>query len=194
MRKVLMFNMVTLDGFFEGPHGEIDWHRVDAEFNEFAAEQLDSVDVLLFGRKTYTMMAGYWPTPLAIHDDPVIAEKMNTKAKLVFSRTLKTAEWSNTRLVGENAAEELLELKAQPGRDLIVFGSANLSAALTERGLIDEYRLIVNPVVLGAGRPLFEGFPEKIGLKLLGTRTFGNGNVLVRYRPDGKNGGGNGSR
>jgi dihydrofolate reductase len=186
MRKVLMFNMVTLDGFFEGPHGEIDWHRVDAEFNEFAAEQLDSVDVLLFGRKTYEMMAGYWPTPLAIRDDPVIAEKMNTKSKLVFSRTLKKANWSNTLLVGENAAGELLKLKAQPGRDLIVFGSANLSAALTELALIDEYRLMVNPVVLGAGRPLFEATHERIGLTLLGTRSFGNGNVLVRYHPEGK--------
>jgi dihydrofolate reductase len=194
MRKVLMFNMVTLDGFFEGPHGEIDWHRVDAEFNEFAAEQLDSVDALLFGRKTYAMMAGYWPTPLAIRDDPVIAEKMNTKSKLVFSRTLKKAAWSNTRLVGENAAEELLKLKAQPGRDLIILGSANLSAALTEDGLIDEYRLIVNPVILGTGRLLFEDVHEKLGLKLLGTRAFGNGNVLIRYQPDEKKAGGNGSR
>ena len=186
MRKVLMFNMVTLDGFFEGPNGDISWHRVDEEFNQFAAGQLDSMEGLLFGRKTYAMMASYWPTAQAIQDDPVIAGKMNAKSKIVFSRTLKKAEWDHTRLVNGEASEELTTLKRQPGGDLIVFGSADLAASLTAAGLIDEYRLMVNPVLLGAGRPLFADVSAQIGLRLLEARPFRNGNVLLRYASAGK--------
>jgi len=186
MRKVLMFNMVSLDGFFEAPDGGIDWHRVDAEFNRFAAAQLDAVGTLLFGRKTYQLMAGYWPTALATGDDPLIAEKMNAKPKVVFSRTLKTAEWENTRLIGEAAFEALGALKGQPGGDLIVLGSAELCAGLLQVGLIDELRLMVNPVVLGGGRPMFAGGPGRVGLELLEARSFANGNVLLRYRPEGR--------
>ena len=102
MRKVILFNMVTLDGFFEGPNREINWHHVDEEFNEFAIDQLDSADGLLFGRVTYEMMASYWPTPAARTNDPIVAGKMNALPKFVFSRTLKKAEWNNTKLVKEN--------------------------------------------------------------------------------------------
>ena len=110
MRKVILFMMVTLDGFFEGPNGEIDWHNVDQEFNKFAIEQLDSVDILLFGRKTYELMASYWPTPAAATDDPIVADKMNRLPKIVFSKTLSSVEWQNTRLVKENVAEEVAKL------------------------------------------------------------------------------------
>lgn len=183
MRKVILFNMVTLDGFFEGPNKEIDWHNVDEEFNEFAREQLDSVDTLLFGRVTYDMMASYWPTPLGIKDDPVIAGKMNAKAKVVFTNTLDKAAWNNTSIAKGETSGEIMKLKQQPGKDLIVFGSATLAARLTKNGLIDEYRVMVNPVILGGGKPLFECINKTIKLKLINTRTFKSGNVLLYYQP-----------
>ena len=162
MRKVILFDMATLDGFFAGPNGEIDWHRVDEEFNEFAIAQLDSADGLLFGRVTYQGMASYWPTDMARTDDPIVAGKMNTLPKIVFSRTLDKVEWNNTRLVKGNVEEEISKLKQQPGQDWLLFGSADLASTLTNLGLIDEYRVMVNPVVLGHGKPLFKDIKEKL--------------------------------
>ena len=183
MRKVFLFMMVTLDGFFEGPDHEIDWHNVDEEFNEFATQQLNELDTLLFGRVTYEVMASYWPTQFAKEDDPVVAGKMNTIPKIVFSRTLDKAEWENSRLVKENVAEEITKLKQQPGRDLAIFGSSDLTASLLEMGMVDELRIMVNPVVLGKGKTLFKGIDEKVNLKLLKTKTFRSGNVLLYYQP-----------
>jgi dihydrofolate reductase len=183
MRKIILFNLITLDGFFAGPNGEIDWHNVDEEFNDFAIEQLSSADGLIFGRVTYQLMASYWPTPTAITDDPIVAAKMNSIPKIVFSKTLEKADWSNTRLVKGNVVEEITRLKQQPGRDMYVFGSANLAAAFTNNGLIDEYRLIVNPVVLGRGIPLFKDIKDRLDLKLINTRTFRSGNILLYYEP-----------
>ena len=183
MSKLYVFNMITLDGFFEGLQNDISWHNVDGEFNEFAIAQLDATECLLFGRVTYELMAGYWPTPAALADDPVVAGKMNRLPKIVFSRTLSKAEWNNTRLVKENIGEEISKLKEKPGKDLAVFGSANLSLTLLRLGLIDEYRIIVNPVVLGKGRSMFEGIPGRLDLKILSVRTFGSGNVLLCYQP-----------
>lgn len=186
MRNLFLFMMVTLDGFFEGPDHSIDWHNVDEEFNDFAIDQLDEIDTLLFGRVTYEGMASYWPTPVAIEDDPVVAGKMNAIPKIVFSRTLDRADWSNSRLVKENIAEEISQLKQQPGRDLAIFGSANLTMSLLQMGLVDELRLMVNPVVLGEGKPLFADIHEKLNLKLIKTRVFRSGNVLLCYQPDKK--------
>ncbi len=184
MRKVLFFMLVTLDGYIEGPGQDIDWHNVDEEFNTFAVEQLNAVDTLLFGRVTYVGMAGYWPTPEAMANDPQVAEAMNSKSKIVFSRTLETADWANTRLIKDHVAEEVLKLKQAPGQDMIVFGSSNLAASFSDMGLIDEYRIMVCPVVLGAGTPLFHGLQERLKLKLLKTRVFGNGIVLHYYAPE----------
>jgi dihydrofolate reductase len=183
MRKVILYMMVTLDGFFEGPNGEIDWHNVDQEFNELAIEQLDSVDILLFGRKTYELMASYWPTPAAATDDPIVADKMNRLPKIVFSKTLSSVEWQNTRLVKENVAEEVAKLVQQPGKDLIIFGSSDLAVTFIQHGLLDEFRIMVNPVILGDGKSLFQGIDAKLNLKLLKTRTFRSGNVLLYYQP-----------
>ena len=183
MRKMFVFNMVTLDGFFEGPNQSIDWHNVDAEFNTFAAEQLSTIGVILFGRVTYQCMASYWPTPLAIEDDPVIAAQMNAFPKIVVSRTLDKAEWNNTRLIKDNVADEVIRLKQQPGKDLAIFGSANLTASLMQLGLVDEFRIMVNPIVLGKGTPLFKDIGQPLPLKLIKTRTFGSGNVLLYYQP-----------
>ena len=127
MRKLFTFNMVTLDGFFEGPNGEIDWHNADnQEFNDFAIEQMSSIDTILFGRRTYQMMASYWPTEIAVQSDPIVADLMNRFSKVVFSRTLETVDWNNTRLIHENAGQEIRTMKRQPGKDLAIFGSAEL--------------------------------------------------------------------
>jgi dihydrofolate reductase len=166
MRKVILQMMVSVDGFFEGPHQEIDWHVVDAEFNELAAEFLDSVDTILFGRTTYEMMAAYWPTPSAMKDDPMIAGKMNAMRKIVFSRTLEKADWNNTTLVKGDAAEDVARLKKMPGKDIAIFGSSKLAVSLSERGLIDEYRIMVNPVALGSGHSLFGGMKGRLKLRL----------------------------
>jgi len=182
MRKVFMFNLITLDGFFEGPNRDISWHNVDDEFNEFAIHQLGELDTLLFGRVTYQLMASYWPTPVAIESDPIVAAKMNEIPKVVFSRTLDSVDWSHSRLA-KNAEAEISNLKQQPGKDMAIFGSANLAASLIPAGLIDEFRIILNPVVLGKGTPLFQGVNDKLNLKLLRTKTFHNGNILLYYQP-----------
>jgi dihydrofolate reductase len=181
MRKLIMFNLVTIDGFFAGPNSEIDWHNVDTEFTEFAIDQLTSADGLLFGRVTYQLMASYWPTPDAARQAPVVAAKMNSISKVVVSRSLTNVEWHNTRLVKDDLQKELSELKRQPGKDLLLMGSAELGSNLTNLGLIDEYRIMFNPIVLGSGKPLFKKIEHQLALKLLDTKIFLSGNVLCRY-------------
>jgi dihydrofolate reductase len=183
MRKVLLFMFTSLDGFFEGPGQDITWHNFDDEMNQLSIEQLDSVDMLLFGRVTYEMMASYWPTSAAMADDPLTTEKMNTLPKLVFSKTLHEVEWQNTRLVKDNFVEEVTQLKAQPGKDLIIFGSSDLAVTFLEHDLLDEIRVMVNPIVLGGGKALFAGIKQPLKLKLLKTRAFASGNVLLHYQP-----------
>lgn len=184
MRKVVLFNMVSLDGYFESPDGDINWHTVDEEFNQFAIDQLDAADGLIFGRVTYELMAGYWPTPAALADDPLIANRMNALPKIVFSRTLEKVDWNNTRIIKANIVEELTSLKQQPGKDLLIFGSADLAAALIQNCLIDEFRVMVSPLILGGGTPLFQRIKTQLDLKLLEVKTFRNGNVLLTYQPN----------
>ncbi len=181
MRRTFLFNMMTLDGFFAGPAGEIDWHNVDKEFNDFAVEQLKEIGTLVFGRITYELMAAYWPKPSAVKDDPIVAERMNNLPKVVFSRTLYSVEWNHTRLVREDAPGELSRLREGTGKDVAIFGSANLAAGLLAAGLIEELRVMVNPVILGTGMPLFPDNDVRRRLKLLSSRTFNSGNVLLRY-------------
>jgi dihydrofolate reductase len=186
MRKIIVSEMITVDGFFAGPNGEIDWHKVDAEFNKSAIEMLDKADTLIFGRVTYDLMASYWPTPDVIKDDPMIAERMNALAKIVFSKTPGKFSWNNTSGRTEIVADDIKKLKEQPGKDILIFGSGTIVSAFADLDLIDEYRLIVNAVVLGKGKSLFSGIKNKINLKLLKTQIFKNGNVLLLYKPEGK--------
>ena len=187
MRKVIMFNLITLDGYFEGVNKwDIAWHLVDDEFNEFAITQLNQADGLIFGRVTYLGMASYWQTPAAIQDDPIVAEKMNSIQKYVFSNSLQTVDWKNTQLIKGDAVEGLRRLKQQSGNDLYIFGSANLSSSFTRNSLIDEYRLMVNPIVLGQGNSLFAMGDGMLRMKLLKSRVFHNGNVLLYYQPEWK--------
>ncbi|WP_247001336.1 dihydrofolate reductase family protein [Halosolutus gelatinilyticus] len=173
--------MVSLDGFFEGPNRELDWHNVDDEFTEFAVEQLDEIGVLLFGRVTYEGMVSYWPNASA--DAPAVADRMNSKPKVVVSTTLDEADWNNARLVTGNVIEEVARLKREPGDDLAIFGSSELTVSMLEAGLVDELRIMVNPILLGEGRTLFDGLVDDLELTLERTRPFENGNVLHCYRP-----------
>lgn len=181
MRKIVVFNMSTLNGFFEGPNRELDWHHVDDEFNEFAVDQLDSTDTLLFGRVTYEMMASFWPTPAAIENDPIVAGMMNSLSKVVFSKTLTKTYWNNTVLIKDNMLEEIKSLQSLLGKDMMLLGSSDLSVFLIDHGMIDEIRIMINPVLLGNGKTLFSGLNRTRTLKLTKTKTFNSGNVLLIY-------------
>jgi dihydrofolate reductase len=183
MRKLFAFNMVTLDGFFEGPGHDISWHNVDAEFNAFAEQQLGTLDALMFGRVTYELMAAWWPTEMGKAEAPVIAAAMNRLPKFVISSTLANADWNNTKIISENIAGEVAALKQQPGKDIALFGSARTLATLMALDMIDEHRIIVSPVVIGAGTPLFQDVKQKQDMALVSTRVFSSGNVLLCYQP-----------
>ena len=175
-----MWNLVTLDGFFEGRKSwDIDWHDTvwGEELERFSAEQAKSIGMLLFGRVTYQGMASFWPK-----EKGEIADFMNRVPKVVFSKTMEKAEWNNSRLVKGNAEDEVAKLKGQSGKDLFIFGSANLSASLTRRGLIDEYRLCLAPIVLGGGNPLFKESPGRLKLKLAEARPLKSGGVILYYQ------------
>lgn len=185
MRKLIVFNLVSLDGCFTGEGGDISWHRVDDEFQELANAAANSGNTLIFGRVTYQLMAGFWTTEEAIRTDSVVAEGMNGSEKIVFSRTLDAVHWHNTRLVKSDMLGEVRRLKQGSGKDLAVLGSGTIVAQLADADLVDEYQILVNPVVLGRGRTLFEGIGRRLRLNLIRSRVFGNGNVLLCYAPAG---------
>jgi len=178
MRKVIVSNVASLDGFFEGPDQGLDWVAVDAEFLDYAKDLLRSVDTLLFGAATYKHMAAHWP--FAPQDE--IADRMNNLPKIVFSKTLQKLDWNNSALAGNGIQEEVSKLKSQAGKDMVIFGSAQLASYLLQLGLIDEYRIILQPVVLGGGTPLFRGIEKRIPMKLQQTRVFASGVVVLYYQ------------
>ena len=184
MRKLLVFNMVSLDGFFVDRQGDMSWaHKNDAEWNAFVNENASGNGVLVFGRITYELMASYWPTPMALENSPVVAKGMNDMPKIVFSRTLDNPSWSNTKLVKGDLGAEMRKLKNEPGPDMVILGSGSIVSQLAQQNLIDEYQIALSPIVLGKGRTMFEGVKEKVNLKLTKSRTFGNGTVFACYQP-----------
>jgi dihydrofolate reductase len=184
MGKLTVYNFVTLNGYFKGPKEDISWAKTGSiEEKEFAAGNLKSANTLLFGRVTYQMMAGYWPSPAALKNDPAVAEGMNKAEKIVFSRTLNKAEWNNTRVVKDNMEEEIKKIKRIPGKDMTVLGSGSIVTQLAEKGLIDEYQVMVHPVVIGGGTPLLKDISQKLNLELINSRTFKSGGVLLCYQP-----------
>jgi dihydrofolate reductase len=184
MRKLAVFNSVTLDGYFVDLQGDMSWaHKDDAEWNDFVADNARGEAVLVFGRVTYEMMARWWPTPQALQAMPVVAERMNRLQKVVFSRTLDRASWSNTKLVKGDMVAAIRKMKQESGDDLVILGSGSIVAQLAQEGLIDEFQIALNPVALGAGRTMFAGIRERLNLKHLQTRAFTNGNVFLRYEP-----------
>jgi dihydrofolate reductase len=183
MRKIIAFENVTLDGYMAGPNGELDWPIRDDEVTQLSREGNDSTDMFLFGRVTYDMMASFWPTPMGKSANPVFADALNNTPKIVFSTTLKKADWQNTEIVRELTKEEILQLKQLPGKNMMIFGSGTLVDQLTKLGLMDEYQLMMNPIVLGKGIPLFKDTTDRMNLTLIQTRTFKSGLVLLQYQP-----------
>jgi dihydrofolate reductase len=183
MRKLQVFNLITLDGYFTGENGDISWHKTGEEFEELAKKNSTSGNTLLFGRVTYQLMAAYWSTPAGLKDDPVVARGMAASPKIVFSRKLKEAAWENTRLIKGNMLAAVRRLKRGSGKPLAVLGSGSVVAQLAQAGLVDEYQLLVVPVIIGKGRPLFEGVKKRLDLHLVSSRAFSNGNMLLTYRP-----------
>jgi dihydrofolate reductase len=182
MRRLLVFNAMSLDGFIADAKGDMSWaHRQDEEWSSFAAGNASGEGVLVFGRKTYDMMAGYWPTPMAVENSPLVAERMNTLQKIVFSRSMEKAVWQNTTLLKGELGDEVKRLKQQAGPDLVILGSASLVAQLSDARLIDEYQIALGPILLGAGKSMFASIRERLALKLAGARSFQNGNVFLTY-------------
>jgi dihydrofolate reductase len=186
MRKLVVFNHVSLDGYFTDAKGDMSFaHKdpKDTEWNAFVAGNASGNGMLLFGRVTYDMMAGFWPTPMAAQMMPEVAAGMNAMPKAVFSRTMTKAAWQNTSLLKGDLAEEVRRLKAAAGPDMVILGSGSIVAQLTGHGLIDEYQVVVNPVILGGGRTMFEGLASRAPLRLTSTRSFQNGSILACYEP-----------
>ncbi len=181
MRKVVVSNLISLDGFIAGPSGEIDWHGVDDDFQSYIAGELQSTGMILFGRVTCELLAGYWPTATPDVNDPLLIEAMNALPKIVFSRTLASTEWNNAVINRGDPVRETERMKAESGKDIFVFGSGTIVSALSASGLVDEYRFFVNPVILGGGVPQFR---SRSNLRLLGTRTFDKGLVMLAYAKD----------
>jgi dihydrofolate reductase len=182
MRKLMVFNNVSLDGYFTDASGDMSWaHKQDPEWNSFTAENAGGEAELLFGRITYDMMASFWPTPQAMQMMPAVADGMNRMRKSVFSRTLDKAPWQNTRIIRGDLATEVRRMKQEASPNMLLMGSGQIIAQLTEAQLIDEYQIVVTPIVLGRGRTMFEGVTSKPNLQLTRTRSFSNGNVVLWY-------------
>ncbi|GIK42890.1 MAG: deaminase [Chloroflexota bacterium] len=183
MRKVIYSMLVSLDGFIEGPNRELDWHIIDEEFHKFVNDQQSEFDTYLCGRRMYEVMS-YWETadtnPSAPEYELEFARIWKKTPKIVFSKTLEQVQ-GNARLVRDNIGAEITKLKAQPGKNMDL-GGPNIASTLMQLGLIDEYRLFIQPVILGSGTPMFPVLGDMINLRLVETRAFGSGVVYLRYQ------------
>jgi dihydrofolate reductase len=178
------FISLSLDGCYADARSDMSWaHTQDPEQAEFTAENAKGGGALVFGRTTYEMMKAFWPTPAAAQMMPDVAAQMNAMPKIVFSRTLKSADWSNTRVVNADLAGELRKLKSGKGPDMTILGSGSIVAQAASAGLLDELQVMLVPVALGAGKRLFDGIPRGISWRREEVRQFSNGNVFIRYRP-----------
>jgi len=184
MRRLSVFENVSLDGFFADATNDMSWaHKHDDEWNAFAGANAGGDGALLFGRVTYQMMASFWPTPQAAQMLPDVAAGMNRMPKFVASRTLDRADWQNTTLLKSDLVGAIQALKASAGPDLVVLGSGSIVSQLAQARLIDEFQLVVNPVVLGTGRSLFETVQGRLDVRLTRSRSFTNGNLVLWYEP-----------
>ena len=183
MRKLTAYNFITMNGFFKGPNEDISWHQHREEQAKYSEESLAADNILLFGRKTYEMMASFWPTPLAAEMFPKVAEGMNRAEKIVFSNSLSNASWAGARIVGGDIVRYVRTLRASPGKDMTILGSGSIISLFTEQGLVDGYQFMIDPVALPEGVPVFHGIKRKITLQLTNSKVFSNGIVLLEYQP-----------
>jgi dihydrofolate reductase len=184
MPRLVVYNSVSLDGYFTDANGDMSWaHKRDPEWQAFVSENASGGGQLLFGRVTYDLMASFWPTPLAAQSNPIVVDRMNSLRKYVFSKSLEKVSWNNTTLLKGDLAAEVRKLKQEPGPNLVIMGSGSVVAQLADAGLIDEYQIVLTPLVVGNGRTLFEGVKKKLPMKLARSRAFDNGNVVLFYEP-----------
>ena len=189
MRKIITTTWVTLDGFIAGPNGEMDWvgEIYDEAMGLYESELISSADTLLLGRVTYQSFAGSWPhvpdNPNVSENEKEYARRLNAMRKIVFSRTLESVEWNNSTLRKEVVPEEIEQLKQEQGRDMLIYGSASIIQTLTNHGLIDEYQVLVQPLILGGGKPLFQDIHHQVKLKLVNSKTHPSGVVVQFYQP-----------
>lgn len=187
MRKVIVTMWVTLDGFIAGPNDDMSWIIVDDAMGAYEDAMVSAADTLVLGRVTYQSFAGAWPyvpdNPAASDGEKEYARKVNSLRKIVFSRTLETVEWNNSTLLHEINPDDIVALKHEAGKNIVIYGSASIVQALTACGLIDEYQLLVHPVVLGSGKRLFREGSDRTALRLVETKTFDSGVVLLTYQP-----------
>ena len=184
MQKILVFNNVSADGLFSDNEGGVGWAKRDGEeLTEYVKQSRGAISTYLFGRTTYQMFAGFWPTKAGKAANPYFAKILTEGQKVVFSKSLKKAEWENTVIEPNADASTIRRIRASSDGDCLIFGSGSLVRDLTEKGLIDEYQLVLNPVILGSGRSLFSPLPSTVELQLLEAKTFKNGTVLLRYQP-----------
>ena len=185
MPKLLVFNSISIDGYFVDAKGDMGFaHNTaqDDEWNAFVAGNASGGGTLVFGRITYDLMASFWSSPLAAERMPVVAERMNALPKIVFSRTLDAVKWRNTTLLKGDPVDEIRRLKSEPGPGMVILGSGSIVSQLALHGLVDEYQFVVIPTVLGAGRTMFEGLRDKLSFRLISSRSFKNGNVVLSYK------------
>ncbi|HEY3643889.1 MAG TPA: dihydrofolate reductase family protein [Gammaproteobacteria bacterium] len=187
MRKLLVSNLISLDGHLAAADGDLSWFGVGPDFFAYVHKMMPTLGMLLFGRITYEMMAPYWTKPEVVRDDPVVAPFMNDLPKLVASRTLKKAGWGrwDNAAVSADPVQAVRKLKAEAGGDLMIFGSGGLVSVLADAGLIDEYRIMMNPVILGQGIPMFRGIQKRIPLQLISSQVFDQKMVMLTYHPEG---------
>jgi len=184
MGKLMVFTSVSLDGYFTDAQGDVSWaHRSDPEWDGFVAGNARQDGMLLFGRVTYEQMASFWPTPAGRQMAPDVAQGMTQAPKVVFSRSLKRADWAHTRLVSDGMLDAVRALKRDAPQDLVVLGSGSIVSQLAQARLVDEYQTVLVPIALGAGRTLFEGLDHHQPLQLTQSRAFSNGNVVLWHRP-----------
>jgi dihydrofolate reductase len=183
MRRIITSNMVSLDGYLAGPGGDLSWHIMNDEFHSYAKAMLNDAGTLIFGRITYELMASYWPADHAKTSDPIVAGKMNSLPKIVFSKTIERADWENTTLFNSEVEKNMRHLKEQPGKDIVILGSGTIVSALTQADLIDEYRIFISPVLLGSGTYQFRGHLNRKNLLLTDLKRLSNGLVMLCYQP-----------
>ena len=187
MKKIIVLEWLTLDGYFSGPNEETNWFVMDEITQEHLLKLFRSADTILLGRVTYELFTSYWPTPASSKENPAeLVDFMNNSRKIVFSSSLEKPEWNNAELTKSIDQAAIREMKQGPGKDMIIFGSGSIVSRLTKLQLIDQYHFLINPVFIGAGKPVFKNDEAKSKLKLLDTKTFDCGNILLQYELDKK--------